>query len=391
MAVPWAWAFDSPFKWMKQVASHFGGTRQGTVIAWPGHINDPGGIRTQFHHVVDIVPTILEATGVQAPVMVNGIAQKPIEGVSMAYTFDKANTNAASHHQTQYFEIFGNRAIYHDGWIASTTPPAPPWLMGKGKMPDVVNGYKWELYNIAQDYSESKDLAASNPDKLRQMQELFTMEATKYNVFPLDNDVLGRVITPRPSATAGRTVFTYDGEVTGIPLSNAPNVLNKSFSITAEVEVPGNGAEGMIVTNGGRFGGFGLYVLQGKPVFVYNLLGLERFRWEGAEPLTAGKHTIVFDFKYDGPGLGKGGSGVLIVDGKQIATKTIPHTIPIIMSLGETLDVGSDTRSGVDDNDYKLPFQFTGKIGRVTFNLKPEQLSGEDQKTRKAVEGNMNY
>ena len=391
MAVPWAWAFDSPFKWMKQVASHFGGTRQGAVIAWPGHINDPGGIRTQFHHVIDIVPTILEATGIEAPVMVNGIAQKPIEGVSMAYTFDKANANATSRHDTQYFEIFGNRAIYHNGWIATTTPPAPPWLMGKAEMPEVMNGYKWELYNITDDYSESNDLAASQPDKLREMQELFLMQATKYNVFPLDNSILARVIAPRPSATAGRSIFTYAGEVTGIPGANAPNILNKSYTISAEVEVPAGGGEGMIVTNGGRFGGYGLYVLKGKPVFLYNLLGLERFRWEGTAPLAAGKHTLVFDFKYDGPGPGKGGTGTLSIDGKEVANKTIPHTVPFVMSLGETLDIGSDTRSGVDDGDYKLPFQFTGKINKVTFNLKPEQLSMDDQNTKHEVESNVNY
>ena len=187
MAVGWTWAFDTPFKWTKQVASHFGGTRNGLVISWPGHINDAGAIRTQFHHIIDIVPTILEATGIQAPVMVDGIAQKPIEGVSMAYTFDKANANAASRRDTQYFEMVGNRAIYHDGWIAATTPPLPPWDLGLGKFPDVVNGYTWELYNLAQDYSEYNDLARKMPDKLRDMKELFLLEAEKYNVFPLDN------------------------------------------------------------------------------------------------------------------------------------------------------------------------------------------------------------
>ena len=222
MSVAWSWAFDTPFKWTKQIASHFGGTRQGMAISWPGHINDVGGIRTQFHHMIDIVPTILEATGIQAPVMVDGVAQKPIEGVSMAYTFDKKNANAPSTRTTQYFEMMGNRAIYHDGWIATTTPPQGPWLMGLGHMPDVVNGYKWELYNIAEDYSENNDLAAKMPDKLRDMQELFLVEAAKYNVLPLDNDVLQRVLTPRPSATAGRSVFTYSGEVAGIPDGQRP-------------------------------------------------------------------------------------------------------------------------------------------------------------------------
>src|SRR5262245_60960198 len=182
MSVAWSWAFDTPFKWTKQIASHFGGTRQGLAIAWPNRIKDAGGIRTQFHHMIDIVPTILQATGITAPVMVNGIAQKPIEGVSMDYTFDKANANAPSARTTQYFEMFGDRAIYHDGWIASTTPPQPPWLLGLAKMPDVINGYNWELYNLTEDYSQNNDLAAKNPDKLRELQQLFLVEAEKYSV-----------------------------------------------------------------------------------------------------------------------------------------------------------------------------------------------------------------
>jgi len=260
MAVGWAWAFDTPFKWTKQVASHFGGTRQGMAISWPGHINDPGGIRTQFHHMIDIVPTILEAAGIQAPEEVNGIKQKPIEGVSMAYTFDSANANAPSKRDTQYFEMLGNRAIYHDGWIAATTPPDPPWATGTGKLPDVVNGYTWELYNITEDYSEYNDLAAENPDKLKELQALFLKEAAKYQVFPMDNSLLSRVATQRPSATAGQTVFTYVGENVGILTANAPSLLDKDYTITAEVTVPDGGAEGMIATMGGRFGGYGLYL-----------------------------------------------------------------------------------------------------------------------------------
>jgi arylsulfatase A-like enzyme len=379
MAVAWSWAFDTPFKWTKQVASHFGGTRQGMAIAWRNHITDAGGIRTQFHHMIDIVPTILEVTGIPAPVMVNGIAQKPIEGVSMAYTFDKANANAPSTRATQYFEMFANRAIYHDGWIAATTPPAPPWLLGTAKLPeDVVNGYKWELYNIADDYSENNDLAAKMPEKLHELQELFFVEATKYNVFPLDNSVLPRIIAPRPSATAGKTVFTYSGELPGIPDSDAPSILNKSYTITAEVELPQGDADGMLVTLGGRFGGYGLYVLKGKPVFLYNFLDLERFRWEGQQALAPGKHTIVFDFKYDGPGFGKGGTGILKVDDKEVATSKVPHTVPFIMTADETFDVGIDTRTPVDDKDYQVPFRFTGKLDKLTFRLGPVQLTSED-------------
>jgi arylsulfatase len=380
MAVPWAWAFDTPFKWTKRVASFFGGTRQGMCIAWPNRIKDAGGIRTQFHHMIDIVPTLLEATGIQAPVMVNGIAQKPIEGVSMAYTFDKANTKAPSRRTTQYFEMFGNRAIYHDGWIAVTPPPVAPWLMGTAKMPDVVNGYKWELYNIAEDYSENNDLATKNPDKLRELQELFLVEASKYNVFPMDNSGLQRLLTPRPSATAGRTEFTYSTEVAGLPIANAPNILNRSYTITAEVEIPQGGAEGMINTLGGRFGGYGLYLLKGKPVFLYNLLDLERFRWEGKESLAPGKHTIVFDFKYDGPGFAKGGTGILTVDGKELATKKIPHTAAFVLTMDETFDVGMDLRTPVDDKDYQVPFRFTGTLSKVTFKLGREQLSEDDRR-----------
>jgi len=380
MAVAWSWAFDTPFKWTKQVASHFGGTRQGMAIAWPGHITDAGGIRTQFHHIIDIVPTLLEATGIPAPLVVNGVAQKPIEGVSMAYTFDKANASGPSTRQTQYFEMFANRAIYHDGWLAATTPPAPPWLLGTAKLPtDVVNGYHWELYNIAEDYSENNDLAAKMPDKLRDMQELFMVEAQKYNVFPLDNSVLPRIIAPRPSSTAGRNTLTYSGELPGVPYSDAPDILDKSYTVSAEVEVPQSGGEGIIVTMGGRFGGYGLYLLKGKPVFTYNFLDLERFRWEGQQALTPGKHTIVFDFKYDGPGFGKGGTGVLKVDDQEVANNTAPHTAPFLLTIDETFDVGIDTRTPVDDKDYQVPFRFTGKLNKLTFKLGPTQLTSDDQ------------
>jgi arylsulfatase A-like enzyme len=378
MSVAWSWAFDTPFKWTKQVASHFGGTRQGLAIAWPDRIKDAGGIRTQFHHMIDIVPTILEASGIQAPLQVDGIAQKPIEGVSMAYTWEKANAGTPSARDVQYFEMFGNRAIYHDGWIAATTPPSPPWEMGLSKMPEVVNGYNWELYNIAQDYSEANDLAAKMPDKLRVLQQLFLVEAVKYNVLPLDNSVAQRLIAPRPSGTAGRNEFTYTRVISGIDPAFAPNLLNKSYTITAEIEVPQGGGEGMIATLGGRFGGYGLYLLKGKPVFLYNLLDLERFRWEAPQALTAGKHTIAFEFTYDGPGVGKGGTGVLGIDGTEVVSQAVPHTIPFLMTLDETFDIGSDTRTPVDDNDYQVPFCFTGTIKKLTYELGREQLTEAD-------------
>ena len=379
-AAPWAWAMDTPFKWTKQVASHFGGTAQGVAMSWPGHINDVGGIRRQFHHIIDILPTILEATGIPAPDTINGIKQLPIEGTSMAYTWNKANANAPTRHGTQYFEMLGNRAIYHDGWVAATTPATVPWELNTKPAPDVISGYSWELYNVKEDPTQSTNLAAKMPDKLKQMQGIFYVEAAKYNVLPIDNSSLTRWNTPRPSLTAGRTVFTYKGGLTGVPNSGAPSILGKSYTITAEVTIPEGGAEGMIVTDGGRFGGYGLFLSKGelgigrgKPVFLYNLLDLKRTTWEGPE-LGAGKHTIVFDFKSDGPGLGKGGTGVLYVDGKEVARNSMEHTTPITFPEDETFDIGQDTRTGVAMIEYRYdpPFKFTGTIDKLTFRLEPE-------------------
>jgi len=386
-AAEWAWAMDTPFKWVKQVASHFGGTAQGMVVSWPGHINDVGGIRSQFHHLIDIVPTILEASNIPPPDIIDGIKQKPIEGVSMAYTWNKANADGPSQHTTQYFEMLGNRAIYHDGWVAATTPVTLPWELSTTTPPDVITGYSWELYNVSEDPTEYNDLAAKMPDKLKEMQDLFYTEAKKYGVLPLDNSTLARWNTQRPSLTAGRTVFEYSGELTGVPISAAPDILNKSYTITAEVEIPQGGAEGMIVTQGGRFGGYGLFLSKGvlgidrgKVVFLYNLLDLKRTMWEGPE-LSAGKHTIVFDFKSDGPGLGKGGSGVLSVDGREAARNSLEHTTPITFPEDETFDVGQDTRTGVAMVEYRydVPFKFTGKINKLTFNLEPAHEAKRQQ------------
>jgi arylsulfatase len=380
-AAEWAWAMDTPFKWVKQVASHFGGTAQGMAISWPGHINDKGGIRRQFHHLIDIVPTILEATGIPAPDAIDGIKQRPIEGTSLTYTWDKANANAPTRHTTQYFEMLGNRAIYHDGWVAATTPVTLPWELSSAAPPDVITGYKWELYNVQEDPTESNDFAARMPDKLKQMQDLFYSEAKKYDVLPLDNSTLARWNTPRPSLTAGQTVFAYSGELTGVPASAAPSILNKSYTITAEVEIPEGGAEGMIVTQGGRFGGYGLFLSKGeagfdrgKVVFLYNLLDLKRTMWEGPE-LKAGKHTVVFDFKSDGPGLGKGGTGVLSVDGEVVAKNSLEHSTPITFPEDETFDVGQDTRTPVAVLEYRydVPFKFTGKINKLTLKLEPQK------------------
>ena len=380
-AAPWAWAMDTPFKWVKQVPSHFGGTAQGVAMSWPGHINDVGGIRPQFHHVIDVVPTILEAAGIPAPDTINGVKQNPIEGVSMAYTWDKANANGATRHTAQYFEMLGNRALYHDGWVAATTPATLPWELSTKMPPDVITGYNWELYNVNEDPTQFNDLAAKMPEKVKELQELFYSEAKKYNALPLDNSTLARWNTPRPSLTAGRTEFTYSGELTGVPGNAAPSILNKSYTITAEVEIPKGGAEGMIVTEGGRFGGYGLFlskgvegIRKGKVVFLYNLLDLKRTMWEGPE-LKPGKHTIVFDFKSESPGLGKGGTGVLSVDGKEVARNSMEHTTPITFPEDETFDIGQDTRTGVALVKYRYdpPFKFTGKINKLTFKLEPEQ------------------
>ena len=436
-AAEWAWAMDTPFKWVKQVPSHFGGTAQGMAMSWPGHITDLGGIRRQFHHVVDIVPTILEATGIPAPDTVDGIKQAPIEGVSMVYTWDKANANVPSRRTTQYFEMLGNRAIYHDGWVAATTPATLPWELSSAAPPDLITGYHWELYNVYEDPTESNDLAAQMPDKVKELQALFDKEAAAHNVFPLDNSTLSRWNAPRPNLTGGRTEFTYVGGLTGVPNSGAPNILNKSYTITAEVTIPSGGAEGMIVTDGGRFGGYGLFLTRsylwwlesplvrnvglgllvvgllilltggsaasrgrrrtgrlvlglgtlwlvavvatrmfglgsGKPVFLYNLLDLKRTMWTGPS-LGAGKHTIVFDWKSKEPGLGKGGTGVLSVDGKEVARDSMENSTPVTFPEDESFDVGEDTRSGVALARYRYdpPFKFTGTIDKLTFKLEP--------------------
>jgi len=392
-AVGWSWAFDTPFKWVKQVASHFGGTRQGMCMSWPGHITDLGGIRTQFHHVIDIAPTILDVTGIRMPDTINGIKQRPMDGVSMTYTWPKENANVPSKRTTQYFEMLGNRAIYHDGWVAATTPVTIPWELSTKPPPDVITGYNWELYNVQTDFTEDHDLATQMPDKLKQMQKLFYQEAAHFDVLPLDNSTLARFMTPRPSATAGRTTFTYSGELSGVPAACAPSILNRSYIITAEVTIPEGGAEGMIVTEGGRFGGYGLFLSKGDMgigrghvVFLYNLLGLKRTMWEGPE-LKPGKHNIQFDFTSDGPGLGKGGTGQLIVDGQTVATKSLEHTTPIMFPEDETFDVGLDTGTPVSlvEYHYDCPFKFNGTIDKLTFQLGPQQMTAEDK--LKAAEG----
>ena len=335
-----------PFSWTKQIASNWGGVRQGMAVSWPKVIKDKGGIRNQFCHVIDIVPTILEATGIPAPDVVDGIPQKPIEGTSFMYTFDKANANAPSRHTTQYFEMMGDHAIYHDGWIASTKVMRPPWIVAGAVSQDPAS-FPYELYDVTHDWTQFNNVADKYPDKVKEMDKLFWEEAAKYQVMPLDATVATRLAAPRPNLAAGRTMFTWSGRITGTPNGDAPNILDSSFHYTAEIDVPQRGGNGMIVTQGGRFGGYGFYVLKGKPVFLYNFLDLQRVRWEGPDALSPGKHTLEFDFKYDGLGaatlafnnvssIGRGATGVLTVDGKAVATQKMEHTVPPSVSGTKT-------------------------------------------------------
>ncbi|HET8725077.1 MAG TPA: arylsulfatase [Anaeromyxobacteraceae bacterium] len=398
MAVPWTWAFSTPFSWTKQVASHFGGTKQGVAISWPAVIKDKGGIREQFHHVIDIVPTILEAARIRQPEVVDGVKQSPIEGVSMAYTFDARNAKAPSTHKTQYFEMFGDHALYHDGWIASTKVMRPPWNVLGGVGVDPTD-YPWELYDLRNDWTQTNDVSKSNPKKLKELSDLFWKEAKKYQVLPLDATVATRLVVPRPSITAGRNTFTWTAPLTGTPYGDAPSVLNASYTFKAEIEVPQGGAEGMLITTGGRFAGYGFYLLKGKPVFNWNLVGLKHVKWQGPEALSPGKHVLEFDFKYDGlgagtlafndvSGIGRSGTGVLKVDGKVVDTQKMERTIPLILAWDESLDVGSDTGTSVDPEDYQTPFTFTGRIQRITLSIDRPQLTPEDVKRLEAAQRN---
>ena len=364
--VGWAHAMCTPFQWTKQVASHYGGTRNGMVVSWPKGIKDRGGLRSQWHHCIDVVPTIYEVCGITAPASVNGVAQKPIEGVSMAYTFDDAK--AKSRRTTQYFEMLGNRAIYHDGWVACTTPPLPPWDPGSAEE-DVITGYRWELYHTDEDFSQAVDLAAKNPEKLKELQLLFYTEAARYDVLPLDNSKTARLDPAiRPSLTRGRKSFTfYDGQ-TRIPEGASPDIKNKSWSVTAEIEVKRDSG-GMIITQGGLFSGWALYLDKGKPVFHSNFCDVAHYQVAGKEPLAPGRHTLKTDFAYDGGGIGRGGTATLSVDGKPVAEGRIERTVPIRVSLDEGLDVGEDTGTPVNLG-YDVPFRFSGEIRKVTIDLK---------------------
>ncbi|HOD50106.1 MAG TPA: arylsulfatase [Candidatus Hydrogenedentes bacterium] len=372
----WAHAMDTPFQWTKQIASHYGGTRNAMVISWPARIEDRGGLRSQWHHTIDIVPTILDVTGLQQPSIVNGVAQKPIEGVSMAYTFD--DPKAPSMRRTQYFELMGNRGIYHDGWVACTTPARSSWEPAEFTG-DVISGYTWELYHVEEDFSEAVNLAEKEPDKLHELQLLFYAEAAKYNVLPLDHSTIARLdVAIRPSLTRGRTEFTYSQGLTRIPEGAAPDIKNKSFRITAEVVLAKGDEQGVVITQGGCSAGYALLFEGGKPVFYYNLLGITHYRIAAEAPLTPGEHTVAFDFQHDGGGIGKGGTGTIAVDGKQAAQGRIDRTVPVRLSFDETLDVGEDTGTPVS-GDYDVPFKFTGQIRKVVVNLGDAKLTAADQ------------
>lgn len=369
MAAGWAVAFDTPFMWTKQVASNFGGTRNGMVIHWPQGFKSRNEVRSQFHHVVDIAPTILEAAHLPEPKVVNGVKQTPIEGVSLAYTFEDAK--AKDRHTTQYFEMFGNRAIYHDGWLAGTVHRAP-WETTQPRHPLAED--VWEIYDVRQDFSLSHDLSKENPKKLAEMQKLFMAEAVKYNVLPIDDRSLERLdpaLAGRPDLMAGRTSLTLGEGMTGMAENVFLNVKNRSKTLTAELEIPEGGANGVILAQGGRFGGWSLYVKDNKPAYTYNFVGLQQFTVASPEALPAGKATVVFDFAYDGGGMGKGGNGTLSVNGRKVAEGRIDHTQAMIFSADETADVGVDEATPVVSGMGEGPeTRFTGKVERVTVEVK---------------------
>ena len=398
-SIAWAWTFDTPFKWTKQIASYFGGTKNGMAISWPARIKDKGGIRWQFHHVIDIVPTLLEITGIAQPVQVDGVAQKPIEGTSLAYTFDAGagGFDAPSRHRSQYFEMLGVYGMYSDGWMLSAKPRRAPWQLTGAAIADPATAYELELYELKNDWTQYTDVAAQNPQKARELRDLMFGEFAKYQVLPLDASAATRFVAPRPSLAAGRTKFEYSGlTVSDIPEGNMPSLLNKSYTITAEVDVPQGGGDGMIYNEGGRFFGYGLYLLKGRPVFLYNNQGIQRTRWEGPA-LAAGRHTIEFDFRYDGlgaatlaynnvSGVGRGGTGTLKVDGKVVSTQKMEFTVPLTKPLDTVVNIGTAAGTPVDDADYRIPFKFNGTIAKLTILLEPPKLTPEDVQKLKTAE-----
>lgn len=367
MSAGWAVCFDSPFAWTKQVASNYGGTRQGMVVHWPKRIKGHGEVRSQWHHVIDLAPTVLEAAGLPQPRVVNGVAQRPMEGVSMAYTWD--DPQAADRRLVQYFEILGNRGIYYDGWFAGTVH-VYPWANPR----NTLENDEWELYHVREDFSMAENLAAKEPDKLKELQSMFLAEAVKYNVLPIDDRRQERFIASlvgRPDLMEGRRTLTvYEGF--GFLMENDfINTKNSSFEIVAEVETKGAKTSGVIVSQGGRFGGWSLYVKNGKPTYMYNFLGLKRFSVVADAPLPAGKTTLKLDFAYDGkPKFGAGGTATLFVNGKQVGAARIDKTQYSVWSADETANVGADRETPVSPDYVEETSKFSGKIGKVTIRLK---------------------
>jgi arylsulfatase len=365
-AVGWAHALDTPYQWTKQVASHWGGTRNGTIVHWPKGIKAKGEIRSQFCHVIDLAPTVLEAAGIPAPTIVNSVQQAPLEGVSMAYSFDDAN--APERHDLQYFEMFCNRGIYHRGWSA-VTRHSTPWVT-TAKLP-AYDDDVWELYDGSKDWSQAHDLAKEMPEKLHELQRLWLIEATKYNVLPLDDRRVERFnadMAGRPQLVKGNSQLLFSGM--GRLSENSVLVMkNKSFSITAEVEVPPKGAEGVIIHQGGAFGGMSLYAKNGKAKFAYNFFGLETFATEANQPIPAGKHQVRMEFAYDGGGLAKGGNVSLFYDGKRVGEGRVERTVPMLFSADETTDVGRDTATPVSSDYTRSTSIFNGKVIWVQIDL----------------------
>jgi arylsulfatase len=360
-------------------------------VSWPDRIKDKGGLREQFTHVIDVMPTILEACGITPPETVDGIPQSPLDGVSFAYTFDAKNAKTPSQHKTQYFEMMGQYALYHEGWLLATKVNRAPWEAYGPANTDPLNNQVLELFDLTKDFNQTEDLAAKHPDKVKELKAKFIEEARRHQVFPMDASVAARMVAPRPNITAGRTEFVYTRPMTGLPQGDSPGLLNSSFTITADIEVPEAGAEGMILTSGGRFAGYGFYLLKGKPVFLWNLIDLQRVKWEGPEALSPGKHTVEFAFEYEGKGvgtllynsfsgLGRPATGILKVDGKEVAMKKMERTLPLTLQWDEAFDIGSDTLTGVNEADYKPPFALTAKLNKLTIKVDRPQLTPEDIK-----------
>ncbi len=368
MAAGWAVAFDTPFSWTKQVASDFGGTRNGMVIHWPKGIKEPGGLRSQFGHVIDIAPTILEAAGLPEPKSVNGVVQTPIEGTSLLYTFNDAK--APERHKTQYFEMFGNRAVYSDGWLARTIHRAPWQTSGMQPLTSDV----WDLYNVKEDFSLTNNLASAQPARLKEMQALFMTEAEKYHVLPIDDRTIERTnaaLAGRPDLLGDRKSLTLYEGMQGMLENTFMNIKNRSSKIIAELEIPAGGANGAILSQGGRFGGWSLYMKDGKPSYTYNFLGLARYTVVAPQALPSGHATVILDFAYDGGGNGKGGKATLFVNGKSVAEGRVEKTQPNIFSADETADVGLDNQTPVAEGiGIGAATRFTGTIDKITLEVR---------------------